>query len=159
MHPFVHFFFFFIDHAYDLIMLVFLVLIFIVLIFGADLPHLGGRPSVCWRHAAGVCVGGGARFMVWHPNDMMLRDMIRHVIGIVDIVDIVWPTELDDYWPVHAWPPASPHTDPTLRSAEAPLSSLRKGPHRGKLASCHAPVQNLHWHLNSIKLPGWGYCA
>ena len=61
MRPFVHFFFFFfIDHAYDLIMLVFLVLIFIVLIFGADLPHLGGETfSLLQARSRGVCEGWG----------------------------------------------------------------------------------------------------
>ena len=97
--------------------------------FGADLPHLGGgwreRPSVCWRHATGVCGGVGCEWGwggggvgvgldLWYdiPNDMMLRDMFRHVIGIVDIV---WPTGLDDNWPVHVWaPPAPTPTQPSV---------------------------------------------
>ena len=67
---------FFIDHAYDLTKLIFLVLIFIAVVLVLTYPTWGGgggggEPSVCWRHAAGGWGGGGgvgARFVVWHPK-------------------------------------------------------------------------------------------
>ena len=150
--------------------------------FGTDLPHLGRyfksvgstQQCVCVRVGWGAergsvrgvwggewgggsgWVGVGLELCYDIPDDMMLRDMMGHDIGIVDIL---WPTELSDNWPVHVWAPASPHTDPTLRSAEAPLSSLREGLHGGRPASCHVPVQTLHWYMNSMNLCGWNYCT
>ena len=83
--------------------------------FGADLPHLGETFSLLEAHCRGVWWGwvGVGGVELWHgiPDDMILREMIGHDIGIVDIV---CPTELNDNWPVHVWAPTSPRTAPTL---------------------------------------------
>ena len=52
---------------------------------------------------------------------------------------------------MYMYPPA-PTPDPSLESAEAPLSSLGKGPRKGRPAHNHVMVQELQlWNYTDIK--------
>ena len=52
---------------------------------------------------------------------------------------------------MYMYPPA-PTPDPSLESAEAPLSFLGKGPRKGRPAHNHAMVQELQlWNYTDIK--------